>query len=462
MFSTIGLFNKIPCPESSCQLLRCIFSHESTDTQACTNGVAVPSPVLDLRSKDGDEVDRPHKKRRIEVELGDEKVLTEQITDGALPAGPSGSESATQVISDARPSNPRFHKSSLPSSATRSVSPPLLQSQKPGSAIKAKPPQEKAIGHEPGEISKTGAVSSKARKETKEESLNPRMLQNPPASHAVRLKLVTMLHEHMVRLNNEIKNSLDNSKSALELSEQEMITEVLEDEEKVAKENPSVYSNILKLRMVALKKMNLEEWKKERLKQIAKYYPDEVPASVPKPSIAIETGLSHAEEIAMLPRLFAEQEGLARFGYVPVAPSDAEVTIACKGVEASQGWEQCDRCKTRFQVFPGRRAEDGALTSGGLCTYHYARPLRPTREKADTGHKESIYPCCNQPVGSSIGCTTASTHVYKISDVKRLAMVMPFKKTPPQASKKPDKAVCFDCESRSFVLFIVYPSSASH
>lgn len=449
MFSTIGLFKQISCPESSCQLLNCIFSHEPTSQQAGTDGVAVPSPSLNSTSKDGDEFERPHKKRRISGAFGDGEVLAVKTTNGFGVAGPSGAEGPTKTPSDAIALNNAVRKGNLPFTASRTVSPPPLRKQKVASATHAKVPDQNGAQNQPNGASEVRMVPSKPKRELKEESLNPRMLQNPPASHAVRLKLITMLYEHMVRLNNEVKSILDDSRAALELSDQEMITEVLEEEEKVAKEKPSVYSNILKLRIVALKKMKLEGWKKERLKQIAKHAPDEMLSSVSKPSNAIETGLSPAEEVAMLPRLFAKQEGLAKFGYVPVAASDADVEQARKGVEASQGWEQCDRCKSRFQVFPGRRPGDGALTSGGHCTYHYARPLRPTKEKADTGHKESIYPCCSQPVGSSIGCTTADSHVFKVSDVKRLALVMPFKKTPVQAYKKSDKAVCFDCESMS-------------
>ena len=460
MFSTTGLFKQISCPESpACQLLNCIFSHEPTSRHGGTDGVAVSSTILDLTREDGDGAERPHKKRRTSGTFGEGEVLAEKTTNGIGAASPSVVGIPTKVASDAMRLNTMTAKASLPLTASRTVSPPPLRKQKVAPGTQAKSPNENWVDHEPDGASKVPKVSSRPRKEIKEESLNPRMLQNPPASHAVRLKLISMLYEHMVRLNNEVKNSLDDSRAALELSDQEMIQEVLEEEEKVAKENPSVYSNILKLRIVALKKMKLEDWKKERLKQIAKYAPDEMASSVSKPSVAIETGLSPAEEVAMLPRLFAKQEGLAKFGYVPMAPSDADVEQARKGVEASQGWEQCDRCKTRFQVFPGRRPEDGALTSGGHCTYHYSRPLRPTREKADTGHKESIYPCCNQPVGSSIGCTTADSHVFKISDVKRLALVMPFKKTPIQAHKKPDKAVCFDCESTSSIPLSISPST---
>ena len=271
------------------------------------------------------------------------------------------------------------------------------------------------------------------------------MIQNPPAAHGVRIQLITMIHEQMVRLNEEVQ---DPSQNALRLSPQELIVEALEEEENIAKQNPAVYLNIIKLRITKLKKMKLPEWKEERLKQIAKRAPDELIATIGKSPQTIETGLSSSQEIAFLSRLLAKQGDLARHGYVPHAVSEEEIAQARSGVEAAQGWEQCDRCQTRFQVFLGRREEDGALTSGGICTYHPAKPRRPqAKDKADKGHKEAIYACCNETVGESAGCTQATTHVFKISEPKRLALIMPFMETPPKLLRPgPKIAVCFDCE----------------
>lgn len=282
-------------------------------------------------------------------------------------------------------------------------------------------------------------------KKTIVEPLNPRLLPDPPASHAIRLKLITMLHEHITRLNEEVKRSDDISKSSVELSAQGLVAAALSEEEKTAKQYRSVYSNMMKLRIVALKKMKVSDWIAERLRQIAVLKPGDGPSAQESPE-TIDTDLSPQEEIALLPRLLAKQDTLIKHGYIPVAPSDEDVEQARKGVEAAQGWEQCDRCKTRFQVFPGRRAEDGALTTGGMCMYHSAKPRRPTGETADRSHKEPFYACCNETVGKSTGCTSSDTHVFKISEAKRLALVMPFMETPPNLSIQSDNAVCFDCE----------------
>ncbi|CAD6583139.1 MAG: RNA exonuclease 3 [Alectoria sarmentosa] len=391
MFSSIGLFKRVDCPEQPhCSLLNCIFTHHSVSE-------VVPATVSLPKGRPGEEVidqNGPRKKRRL----------------------------------------------ALPDTASKDISPPPRRLQ------------SKSVASVPASLNKssTGPKPKGALPPGKnvELSLNPKMLQNPPAAHAVRIQLVTMIHEQMVRLNGEVKQSQDSSQNALRLSPQELIIEALEQEENIAKQNPAVYLNVIKLRITKLKKMKFAEWKEERLKQIAKGAPVELIHKIESAPKSIETGLSSSQEIAFLSKLLAKQGDLARHGYVPHALRDEEIAQARSGVEAAQGWEQCDRCKTRFQVFPGRREEDGALTSGGTCTYHPTKPRRPqAKDRADKGHKEAIYACCNETVGESAGCTQATTHVFKISEPKRLALIMPFKETPPKLlTPGPNNAACFDCE----------------
>lgn len=388
MFSSIGLFKKVDCPEDPhCSLSNCIFAHHSVSE-------VVPGTVSLPEGKVGEgDIDQngPRKKRRL----------------------------------------------TLPVTVSRDISPPLQRLQ------------SKAVENIPASLNKssTGPKIQATLPPAKivQVSLNPKMIQNPPAAHGVRIQLITMIHEQMVRLNEEVQ---DPSQNALRLSPQELISHALEEEESIAKQNPTIYLNIITLRITKLKKMKFAEWKEERLKQIAKRAPIEmIPKSEDAPKV-IETGLSSSQEIAFLSKLLAKQGDLARHGYVAHALSDEEIAQARSGVEAAQGWEQCDRCKSRFQVFPGRREEDGALTSGSTCTYHPAKPRRPqAKDKADKGHKEVMYACCNETVGESAGCTQAVTHVFKISEPKRLALIMPFKETPPKVlTPGPNIAVCFDCE----------------
>lgn len=435
MFSTIGLFRSVECPESQqCQLPNCIFSHQKTSRGERRNLTQVSGDV-DLRDEDSIRLeDGPRKRRRISSHVNDDDAAeaeTEAKTRNRDLQGKTLKVGARRTEVD---------RKTVHITALGEISPPPLRSVKvrPSDFVKGK------HGEHDSAIPKNLFEQASPAKKVVVEPLNPRMLPNPPAPHATRLKLVTMLHEHMNRLNKEIRLSSDPSVSMLGLSPQQLVTAVLNEEERAARENPSIYPNILRLRVVALKKMKLDAWKSERLKQITeKPRLNSIPVSTLK---SIITGLSSSEEIALLPWLFAKQENLVKHGYISLAPSEREVEQARKGVEAAQGWEQCDRCNTRFQVFPGRRAEDGALTTGGRCLYHHAKPRRPTGGHADKSHRDQFYGCCNETVGASLGCTSSDSHVFKISEAKRLALVMPFEETPPNPSLCIDAAVCFDCE----------------
>lgn len=446
MFSSVGLFKEIDCPESQiCLLPNCIFAHRKFQNDKKRDIVQAQlsaQPADDAEAKEDDSIDSTkgaRKRRRISSSGRDEVRIESE-------------ERARNGILKTPDSNDGVHNGEVRREAGRSRSPvkPLRDiSPPPVRNAKARASNFAFVQRDKVEIQSAIPVSSNTgtppAKKIVVESLNPRLLPNPPASHAMRLKLITMLHEHISRLNEEVKRSDDPSKMTVELSAQGLVAAALNEEEKIAKQNPSVYSNIVKLRIVALKKMKVSDWISERLKLIAAAKPRDA-HSVQNPPKIINTGLSSQEEIALLPRLLAKQETLVKHGYVSVAPSEEDVKQARKGVEAAQGWEQCDRCRTRFQVFPGRRAEDGALTTGGMCLYHPAKPRRPTEETADKSHKEQFYPCCNETVGKSTGCTPSDTHVFKISEAKRLALVMPFMKTPPNPSLESDTAVCFDCE----------------
>jgi len=291
----------------------------------------------------------------------------------------------------------------------------------------------------------------KATKAQAEEKLNPRKLPHDPAGHHIRLIYVTKMHEEMVRLNKQVMLSKDPELRAALLTSQQLITLTLDEEENIARESPAVYANTIKLRIMAYRKMQVAQWKMNRLEQRRKATVDKdtqhVASTVPSPIPRIVSGLARSEEIRLLSYMLAKQEGLDKFGYVTSVPSEADVAAARAGIDAAQGWEQCDRCRTRFQVFPDRR-EDGSLTSGGVCTYHWGRLTRPQRERTDavTGHKEASFSCCSESVGSSAGCTTAVSHVFKISAARALAAVMQFQATPENANYGSNSAVSFDCE----------------
>lgn len=460
MFSSIGLFKQIQCPEQShCSLSNCIFSHhissnskiagaQHAQSTSGDHGFSLTSEPQSSISSDEDkgnhEQDQPRKRPRLSKGNEDDVYVR-----AGVPNGPRRLPLADQTTVE-------MESPKLPSTATTKITPPpplSLKTKVTRNALKSKAAKdliakaEALIKAKSIKNSRLQAALAPA-KQVAEVSLNPKILQNPPASHPVRMQLITLLHEQMVRLNEEVWQSQDASKAALSLSPQELVLKALEEEENVAKQNPAVYLNVIKLRITKLKRMQLEGWKEERLKELAKRNPSQAPTEpkiVPK---AIGTGLTTSQEIAILSRLLAKQHQLTNFGYVAHAPSEQEIAIAREGVEAAQGWEQCDRCKTRFQVFPGRREEDGALTSGGTCSYHPAKARRPlAKDKADKAVRDSLYACCNESVGTSVGCTKAPTHVFKVSDPKRLSLSMPFKETPPKLLEPgPTTAVCFDCE----------------
>lgn len=442
MFSSLSLFKQVECPEPShCSLPSCLFSHHhASSSRKATVGsdsVADTNTIYgSLHPSDG-----PRKRRKVSG-LDDASNLV-------VPAQPRSPQSVAlpQSLSAAKAEEGHLHScvNTPPDAASRSISPPPLRGFKGGVGHEA---SKKAINGLKQNVSAPADTASPTILATSMpvDSLNPRMIANPPAPHTTRLRLITMMHEQMVRLNELVKKSDDTSTATLELSTQELIRTVLNEEEKAAKKNPSVYANVLKLRIVALKRMELSSWKDERLRVIETGLAIGLPPKSVE-SKPLDTGLSPDEEIAFLSELAAKQAGLAKYGYVTSQLSEAQIRVARNGLESSKSWESCDRCRTRFQVFPGRRAEDGALTTGGTCLHHPSKARRPPKDKADKTDGESVYLCCNEVLGRSAGCTTAPTHVFKVLEAKRLALILSFEETPENEALEGKKtAVCFDCE----------------
>lgn len=421
MFESLGLFKEVQCPESGrCPLLNCIFAHDRQQTDTVTKAPKPAHPVEEPLPK----------RRRIDRESSDHSRNEDRLkSQRNLGASPAPQPAASPDVPNLR-------------SMKRSVSPPKAA---PSSTKKTTVSTSETDNNSKSE--KLAGNTAPIR-EIKKESLNPRLLLKPPASHSIRLSILKGLHDAIVKLNDQIKKDQNESKSTPVLSPHEIISMALDEEEKVARDSPAVYSNLVKMRIIKLRKMSTAEWKEvviNFLRLKAPAAPTSPAGENHKPEITTE--LKPEEEIAMLSKLMAPVEDLKKLDYVIEAPTPEEMASAERGTEASQGWERCERCNGRFQVFPGRR-EDGALTSGGPCVYHYARPMRPAKQKTDrvVGHKESTYPCCNEPISASSGCTKAESHVFKVSDIKRLAAILQFEATPSQPDKGDFPPVCFDCE----------------
>lgn len=84
----------------------------------------------------------------------------------------------------------------------------------------------------------------------------------------------------------------------------------LDEEAKVALEQPKVYENVLKHRITAYKKMKAAEWAKhvESLRSVHAPIKDDI--------ATVETGLSSSEEPLILPYLVADQSQLPQHGYI--------------------------------------------------------------------------------------------------------------------------------------------------
>lgn len=431
MFPPLGLFKDVSCPRGEqCSLLACIFSHSSTGSSGDQKNTIAPDVQATYNPSAPDTPVPKKVKLQSTVEPGN-GALDSLLSS---PRSQSSSHGTLLASTARRPSQPAAQKPVQLQSVARKVSPPPPSKSELPSIHRDESSAEKSKSHFPP-------------RHAPRESLNPRMLTKSPASHGARLAILTKLHAAMSSLNSKMAKQKQGSEKHLVLSPNELITMALDEEENVAKENASIYSNVIKLRIVKLSKMNQEDWIKEVKAHLNKrYYKIPPSQSEPKPK-TLTTGLSVPEEIALAKKLVKPLHGLEEFGYVTKAPTNEEIQNAQKGVVESKGWEKCDRCGGRFQVFPGRR-EDGSLTTGGTCTYHSGKPVYPPRKPTDhiTGPREAYFSCCNETLGTSSGCTKCPTHVYKVSETKRLASILQFETTPGQPEKGPQPPVCFDCE----------------
>ncbi|KAH6641744.1 hypothetical protein F5144DRAFT_146099 [Chaetomium tenue] len=440
MDAVLRNFKLIPCPTGdSCTKSNCPWQHtrdqDSPTTQAEGGG-----------QDGGQDGDGPRKRRKVSSE------------PAPTPAQPTSTQPEPE-----------------PSSAKQPVSPPPLKRKVPllpGQPTPPAPPAPvtKQAEPAPGPVASSTSTTKAPQSATpqkvtpqhnapqkvtprKPETLNPRHLKSAaPAAHDFRYKALKVLHDQFHKLNEELKKDAKDDEKMLVLSAQELIWLALDEEQKIATEKPSIYQNVIKNRIMVYKRMTPGQWKDERVAEHKKKQAPATPASkTPKkpalgPPKVVETGLTRQQEVDFLTHLLTPIDKLTQCGYVPTAPSEAEVAKAREGEEASLGYEACDRCRTNFQVFPGRREEDGALTSGGKCLHHPGRAYYPERTMADFDKPARRYRCCHQVVGESAGCVSGGTHVFKTTSPARLASLIPFAETPANPLAPKDRAVCFDCE----------------
>ncbi|KAA8621556.1 RNA exonuclease 3 [Pyrenophora tritici-repentis] len=408
-------FASIACPSAAtCELPNCIFSHDALKK---TTARRSPVPVTTT-------YDREQNAKRLKLE---DDVKERVVQDVPVPAKTKPDifvdltkDKATPAVKNATTVKTAPSKThpmndtppALPSSATRPISPP------PAATM------AKAV------INPDAPVA-----------LLPRKLNKEPENFTKRVTLLKALHGYMKPQNDKLLKAVKPEIRALHLSANQLNKLAVDEEEKIATSNPSVYENILKQRLMKLKTMTPEVWVKERREAMAKQSGE--PAKKPPPK-KVHTGLTPKEEVTFLSVLKCPQEGLDAHGYVTKLPADADLTETHSALELADCWEQCDRCSTRFQVFPERREEDGMFTTGGECKYHWGKRIFPKKSRGAPAEPTRLT-CCSAEVGSP-GCTTHDTHVYSVKNSKRLSLIMPFIETP-ENEKVPEKsAVCFDCE----------------
>lgn len=446
MFSSTGLFRQVSCPQGqNCTLLNCIFSHIGEDDHLKNdNSIRTVRHDPDPAFGSGE---RPPKRRRVSpvrkeaVSEGGETELATKSQSSLSPNNELAQETASKATFATRKEvHQTPSKSRNPASVSRTVSPPPSRSSR---KIDDRQDEKSPSVH-------CGTQNPVRLATVPKESLTPRLLTPNPAPHSIRLAILKKIHEQIARLNNEALRDQATRKE-LVLSESEVIVMALDEEEKMGKENPQIYKNVVGHRIQRLKKMKFEEWKSSVLEEFQKKYFPPRPSPAPREK-TFETGLTTRQEIAILGHIITPLKGLEAHGYVTAPPTTKEIKAAEDGVKAAGGFERCDRCGTRFQVFPGRNSDEKSKTFGRLtstengCTYHWSKPFRPPKSSAGLGEQESYHPCCRGAIGSK-GCTEASDHVFKASEVKRMASVLQFESTPwPQDLARPRVPVTFDCE----------------
>lgn len=238
MFRSIGLFSDVSCPHiSSCILPNCLFSHKSPGSETKSivtvephNGGAADSQAVTRSVRKSGEPDR--KRRRLE---SDGEEISSKLRQ------PIAQDHSAQKLA-----------------SRRSVSPPPVKRAAPSNdATKraSKAPEARTPGKSTAKIS---------------EALNPRLLKKAPASHDMRYKLTKLLHDQLVRLNHEMATVATKDAQSLVLSSQQLITMALDMEEQTAVGQPTVYSNVVKNKIMLYKKMKLETWRAEREEAIRK------------------------------------------------------------------------------------------------------------------------------------------------------------------------------------------------
>ena len=457
MFSSRGLFKDVPCPgKHECTLPNCLFKHEppAAEPQVTSNAGQVYDPeVIHLEDSPP-----PAKRRRLDTSdpITQADLHSRQIT----VQGNGPPESVLQIVSShgSQPNEPPPKSPSrkpisngtiaIKSSASVQPTPVSGATNKPAARSKQPTSATRVVSPPPTSRNSKGSSSPPKpyRKSADTRGLNPRPIEQSPVKFETRHTYLKKLHKQIEDANNRYQREFANQPE-LTLSKDELETQALDDEERIANAYPSpdAYKNNLahRLAFYTAKKMTATIWK-DTITLTWLTNPNVAALSFqPQQSIdKAETGLStEAQEVTILKHLRTGLHQHAKHGYIIRAP-DEKAIAAVKALQKSQAYnETCDRCGTHFQVFPGRSDPSGMgrLTTKGPCKYHWGRLPRYS------GNARGTFSCCGSGPGSE-GCEITEHHVFKVTDAARLASLLQFRETSPHNDSKVRGPVVFDCE----------------
>ncbi|KAI1192735.1 hypothetical protein F5X97DRAFT_316578 [Nemania serpens] len=457
MANTLAALKSLPCPAGdNCTAFQCLFSHARDKSESDNKPVAIKTPRSEDISKapttsrtrppddSNDAAEKDLQRKRIKLESDSTASSFWHSPDLASPTKiqPGKQIKDTPV--------------NTPTATAKGSSPHILRRNPLSSAE----PNKQTGGHQAGlgrsiatlppaptSMSATPPDTQTKPKSRGPESLNPRLLKKAPASHTTRVALVKALHKEFQRLNNELKKTARGEEKKWLLSDQELIVKTLDEEQEIATKKTAIYNTSIRNRILMYKKMTLAQWRDERSSAVPSPNSTNTASTSEMAAESIETGLTPYQEVQFLPRLVYDLAPLKKHGYITEVPSKDDIEAAEAAVRASGNTETCDRCTRRFQVFPGRREMDGALSSHGPCKYHPGRLYFPDRTPGNRSKGQQRYRCCQKSYDDeSGGCALAQHHVFKTTDPKRLASVLNFVHTPTNPEVPKDRAVAFDCE----------------
>ncbi|KAF3173343.1 RNA exonuclease 3 [Orbilia oligospora] len=494
MFRPSGLFKSVPCPKvSTCGLQNCLFSHQAVVierpapplTTASTSSISSSTKAKSVsRNERSPTPPPPPKRRRIDeaqhtksTEAPSNPIIksilkkstpspASSLPSSSPPPYPSSSPSQqppssldseagkyvklkttdkkTGSITKTRieRAGPSFSSSSSSSSTLKPSGPSSSTTNQSIRSLHTSPPNHTTTTV----LSDTDATKlllefgkPKPGPPREPERLMPRTVPRAPANFETRHNILVQLHKEFIRLDPDSQKTVIGKQRMIKLANDEEAASALND--------IFTYKNIMRNRIFALGKMTPETFKKDLEEKEQSKRKKELPDG----NEELVTGLTPEAEVTALGGYVASLLSLKASEYVVLPPSEEEIRKTKEGLEAAGGREECDRCKTRFQVLKEQDKETKSWVTGGSCTHHYGRFV------VDGGRK--TWGCCATPPGETPGCVEHTNHVFMVKSPVRLASVWQFVETPsapilspsseitpPSSDKKIEKAICMDCE----------------